>query len=997
MKSGGAGPLYRWTWVWLVVLTGLALCLRLIGLNGPSFKIWDDFFALRLGVLSPLDILYTLKHQSFDPYQEFQPPLYYVLMRVFFIFGHGDVLARIPGVLTGTLSVPVLYFFGRRHFGSPAAWIASGMLAVSLYHIEYSQQIRNYVTFLFFALCSMYCFSVWLEKRRVVILPWYALGMALLFYTSYMATAVAATQAAVLITDMAFGKKGSLFDRIKAQAPLVAAGGVAALAFSPWLPTYFDMYRTLRGITGGTRPPVLDTLVLTFRDYVSFYCDQLGYPEAFWPMAGLCVVGLGVALSGRDRRRLLLPTGWVLVTLVVVFGFNRNGLHVRTRHLIAVLPVVYLLSASGAWALASLAARLGNRPKVAPILVAILVLGLNAFNFCALPEFYRREDDRLKALCHEMGTYARGRERSLFWGSDSKWFPAVADFVLGWYLPGVFKDPKEARGREYLRAWMLCSSSQSGLLRGMDGIALHGRVNGVDLYDVGVVNVSPVVVSLGCGNASFNFREDFATPASLGRTHHLENMFLDKGRAGLVDRRCPGKLTYSLLLPEDSSCFRFSVRFSASFLADISGTPASVLRIEAASGQQDFVQVASFAFADLATRPDSGFDSRVLRVSQSVDLSPGLFRTGLCRVRFVLDPGPDNGMILLEKINFAISGQGPQAPPNLARLKIKNVLANTAVRPWRSGVYDDGALYAFRTGTEGIESDLVGDARALADFCRTHPGLPPVLRIGDRKEGYALYDLAWTGLPAPLAALAGDRGNVSPDGARAKPDPGRPETWPASSVAVEGQPAQLGDEPLPFVEGGKCWLNLDAGGAGTLVAKLFFSGEEEAAGVSTRSQGVRVAQDGLNLTCSGTEPCFVVYKFTAPQGFTDIRVVTYPRLYNDLGLGNFCRVSVSRNGRDYEPLDTLRSNASRVWDPLGVARGSGKKWALPSSEIYLKLILSGNGAQLWSTPERPLLAILALAPRQAREGREIPGGTGKGFAQMLRRPAGAFTSLLQSY
>ena len=67
---------------------------------------------------------------------------------------------------------------------------------------------------------------------------------------------------------------------------------------------------------------------------------------------------------------------------------------------------------------------------------------------------------------------------------------------------------------------------------------------------------------------------------------------------------------------------------------------------------------------------------------------------------------------------------------------------------------------------------------------------------------------------------------------------------------------------------------------------------------------------------------------------------------------------------------------------------------LPAREISLRFDLSGDGAQLWSTPEFPMLIQAEfLAPARSQ-------GTG-GFSgvrsQVLAVPVGSYTNLLRSY
>ena len=187
-----------YTWGMAVgAITLLALALRLTGIDGPSFKLWDDFFALRLAVKDVAEIIHTLAHQPFDAYQEFQPPLYYILVHSFLGFGHSDEAARLTCVIAGTLTIPAMYCLGRRLLDRPTGLVGALLLAVSVYHIEYSQQIRNYAFFLFLCTWSMNFFAAWLLERDRRALVWYALTVAGMLYTSYMSVSVVASQAAI--------------------------------------------------------------------------------------------------------------------------------------------------------------------------------------------------------------------------------------------------------------------------------------------------------------------------------------------------------------------------------------------------------------------------------------------------------------------------------------------------------------------------------------------------------------------------------------------------------------------------------------------------------------------------------------------------------------------------------------------------------------------------------------------------------------------------------
>lgn len=76
--------------------------------------------------------------------------------------------ARLVPALVGIVTVPVLFFFAARLFGNNVGLISSVLLAVSTWHIYWSQNVRFYALLLLFytvALCSFY---LAMEKDR----PW---------------------------------------------------------------------------------------------------------------------------------------------------------------------------------------------------------------------------------------------------------------------------------------------------------------------------------------------------------------------------------------------------------------------------------------------------------------------------------------------------------------------------------------------------------------------------------------------------------------------------------------------------------------------------------------------------------------------------------------------------------------------------------------------------------------------------------------------------------
>ncbi len=70
--------------------------------------------------------------------------LYYLLLRGWRHFGQSEFFVRTLSVLFALVTIPVLYFLGRRLFNSRVGLIAAALLAANAYHVRYSQEARSY-------------------------------------------------------------------------------------------------------------------------------------------------------------------------------------------------------------------------------------------------------------------------------------------------------------------------------------------------------------------------------------------------------------------------------------------------------------------------------------------------------------------------------------------------------------------------------------------------------------------------------------------------------------------------------------------------------------------------------------------------------------------------------------------------------------------------------------------------------------------------------------
>lgn len=135
----------------LVSLTIIGALLRMSTIT--SRGLWQDE-AAQISQLTGT-VLDTIQSQIGGTH----PPLFHVLMHFWIqAFGTSEVALRSFSVLVGVASIPLAYWAGATLYNRAVGLLAAGILALSPYHIWYSQEARMYSLMMFFGLLSLTCF-----------------------------------------------------------------------------------------------------------------------------------------------------------------------------------------------------------------------------------------------------------------------------------------------------------------------------------------------------------------------------------------------------------------------------------------------------------------------------------------------------------------------------------------------------------------------------------------------------------------------------------------------------------------------------------------------------------------------------------------------------------------------------------------------------------------------------------------------------------------------
>jgi uncharacterized membrane protein len=254
----------------LGAVTALGLGLRLWNLGSKSLWI-DETFSIGMASQSWHGFAGTLL--GVQPNMEF----FYVLLKFAasvtpVAWQHGEVFWRLLPALAGAATIPALSVLARRIFSVRVALLASALLAVNEFMVEYSQQARGYTLFVLLLTLSWLALVRALEGERRA-WAWFAVLAALGFLTQ-------AFEVVFLVAQLAFVAFVALRHRALPWRPLLFSLAPLALVVAvryplyaahpdqvAWIqrPTLSDLFhgtRQLVGGDGGTPSPLGDLVLL---------------------------------------------------------------------------------------------------------------------------------------------------------------------------------------------------------------------------------------------------------------------------------------------------------------------------------------------------------------------------------------------------------------------------------------------------------------------------------------------------------------------------------------------------------------------------------------------------------------------------------------------------------------------------------------------------------------------------------------------------------------
>jgi mannosyltransferase len=252
---------------------------------------------------------------------EITPPFFFVLAWLTAKLGSNPDLIRLPSLIAGTVSIPMVFLVGRRTVGEMAGVVGAAVFALSPFLIYYSTEARSYALMIALVLGAILAMLRALESNGRLAWAAYALCAALAMLSHY--TSAFPLAALGIWALVAFPER---------RRPVILWTLAAAILFSPWIGGFIaDSQSPTTKILSALSPFTVHWVRLSFENWA------LGYPYVQLRAlpglvaAGAIVVGIAIgvgALAGRElvarrvggwRARLgAIPRGWTLVLMLAL-------------------------------------------------------------------------------------------------------------------------------------------------------------------------------------------------------------------------------------------------------------------------------------------------------------------------------------------------------------------------------------------------------------------------------------------------------------------------------------------------------------------------------------------------------------------------------------------------------------------------------------------------------------------------------------------------------
>lgn len=430
----------------------LAFFLRVYRLADKNIW-WDEGWSIWL---AKQDFIAIALRTAMDEH----PPLHYWMLKIWIaLFGSSAYAGRYLSVAFGVLTVALIYRIGKRVGGSWVGILAAFILAISRFHIWWSQDIKNYTPSIFFAFLAIW-FAMALiadgksqlaNGKSIRVRYWlygicYSLFATLAIFTHYLAALVLLAlnvYALIVILSEAENltnvnsetlrsaqgdKPNSTLPLPRSRVPLLTwlvSNGLAVALFAPWLNLYLQNAQSWVAQPGFDFGTFLKLVATVLPLGVTTDIDNY-----FWLVIAFTTLALLSVISGlwsvvRKNSRHPLPTAdhpllfalIVLLPSLLLYALSLTPAaifapKIQARYLVILAPAYAILLALG----------INFLSRFSRTFASLALLFLSASTAFVLRDYYaeRRLTDEYATLANNVNAFARQGDLVLL-DTDREW------------------------------------------------------------------------------------------------------------------------------------------------------------------------------------------------------------------------------------------------------------------------------------------------------------------------------------------------------------------------------------------------------------------------------------------------------------------------------------------------------------------------------------------------------------------------------------------------
>ena len=328
----------------LIIVAGAALRVYQLGTE----SVWlDEAFSIKLSQNEPAGIIEETS-------KDVHPPLYYFALHYWMmLFGDSERGVRLLSALLGVLAITATYKVASLLFGKATALTASALLALSRFHLEFSQEARMYTLLGLLALASVYFFIKLVEKPSLAAFLAYVAASGLMMYTQVYSVFILAAQNLFVLT-LLFASRET-FRRVLWRWLLAQI--ILAVLFLPWFSVLAQQVSHVQKGFWIPRLParfMFSTLVMYAGSYVlSGFLFTLAALAVFFGWRrkneeAESVSGSAPAGTLTERLKIYLLLLWLSCSILLPFLVSQFASPIfLPKYTIAALPAFLILAARG--------------------------------------------------------------------------------------------------------------------------------------------------------------------------------------------------------------------------------------------------------------------------------------------------------------------------------------------------------------------------------------------------------------------------------------------------------------------------------------------------------------------------------------------------------------------------------------------------------------------------------------------------------------------------